>query len=175
MLVFRPTKGEKSGYWVGRASYVALREEVAFGRIDCTDPPNGTGEGLITIGEAQFPCRIHTAGRARWAHMPADWVMYDGDARLHVARPESGRTYLVEGGDGFEALRLRMEGLGARFAIEPATDRMRIGEMIWTRAKLLPKPQQSHMALRTTPELPERLTMFLAWVGLQHWLRLGRD
>ena len=175
MLVFSPTQGEKSSYWVLRASYLARKHDLEFGRVDCCDPTDGAGQGLVSIRGETFECRVHITGKGRWAHVPADWVMYRDGAIQHVARPESGRRYLVEGGGDQPPLRLRLEGLGARFAIEPATERMRIGEMIWTRAALVPRPRQAHMVLQTTPELPERLSMFLAWVGLQHWLRLTRE
>src|SRR4051812_9150896 len=110
MLVFKPTPGQTSTYSVQHASYLALRDDVAFGRIDCCDRADGTGDGLISIRDARFECRIHIAGKARWTYVPAEWVMYSGERKLHIARPDGGRTFLVEGGDLWGPLRLRIEG-----------------------------------------------------------------
>src|SRR3954447_18726755 len=106
MLAFRPTPGEKSSYSVQRASYLALKDDIEFGRVDCCDPTDGAGEGIICAWDNRFECRIQITGKGRWAHVPADWVMYDEGARRHVARTEGARTLFVEGGERHNPLRL---------------------------------------------------------------------
>src|SRR5262245_49254601 len=126
MLVLLPAAPEKSSFWRPSAAFAVRRGDAEIGRIDLSGTPKRDGDGRIRLGERTFDCRIHVTGRPRLAHVPSRWAMYEGDAALHAAVWESGRTFLVEGPD---ALRLRRRGLGAVVAIERGSDTAGIGEI----------------------------------------------
>ena len=172
MLVLLPAKPEKpSSFWRPGAAYAIHRADAEIGRIDLSGTPKRDGDGRIRLGERTFDCCVQVTGRARLAHVPSRWVMYEGDAALHAAVWESGQTFLVEGPD---ALRLRRRGLGgAVVAIERASDPAAIGEIRRVRGRLLPKPTAPRIELETSIELPETLAVFLLWIVVQDEFRSG--
>ena len=164
MLVLFPAKPERSSIWAPDTAFAIRRADAEIGRIDLRGSPKRFGEASIRLGERRFECRIHITGRRRWTYIPSRWVMSAGEAPLHGAVCESGKTFLIEGPD---PLRLRRRAFTGSFAIERASDAAQHGEIRWLRARLVPKPEPQRIVLDTSIELPESLEVFLLWIAAQ--------
>jgi hypothetical protein len=171
MLVIKRSGADRSTFLDKWETHVLLRDDAEIGRIEICAPGRHAIQGHVAVEERQFQCRVHLTGSPRLAHVPARWVMYDGDKELHSARVEGVRTFRVDGPPGLEWLRLRREGLlGLGFAIDRMPDERRIGQVAFVRARLIPRPRAQQYHLETTEALPATFEIFLAWIVVQSGL-----
>jgi hypothetical protein len=166
-LIFESTAVKGWAFWTPAAAFTIVRADAEIGRVDLTTRPKG-GEAKISLRGRSFECRIHITGKAHWTHVPSRWVMYSADAALHGATWESARTFLIDGEEGLEPLRL---SLGGPTTIERAGDRARVGEIRGLKRLLLPKYRPPQVVLDTSLDLPETFQVLLLWIVVQSDLR----
>jgi hypothetical protein len=166
MLILQPTKAKGPQFWRRGAAYCILRDAAEIGRIDISGTPKRDGEAQITLREQVFDCRIHITGRAHWTWVESRWLMYSEGAVLHGATWEGGRKFLTEAESGQPPLLLRKSTFGS-FAIERASDQVRVGEIKRIRARLLPKPVVERIVLDMSIDLQETFEVMLLWVAVQ--------
>ena len=167
MLIFVSTSVKRSAFWAPEAAFTIVRDDAEIGRVDLTSSPKG-GKARISLRERSFECRIHITGKAHWNYVPSRWVMYSADATLHGATRESARTFLIDGEEGLEPLRLRV---GNPTAIERAVDRAKVGEIKGLKRLLLPKFRPHRVGLDASLDLPETFEVLLLWIVVQNDLR----
>ena len=167
MLIFESTAVKRSAFWAPAAAFTIVRSDDEIGRVDLTATPKG-GEARISLRGHSFECRTHITGKAHWNYVPSRWVMYSADATLHGATCEGARTFLIDGEEGLEPLRLR---LGDSTAIERAVDRARVGEIRGIKRLLLPKFRPPRVVLDASLDLPETFEVLLLWIVFQNDLR----
>jgi len=83
---------------------------------------------------------------------------------MYGATWENSKTFLIDGQNELEPLRLRKES-GGSFAVERASDQVRVGEIKWRKRELLPKLVPIRIVLEMSVDLPETFEVFLLWIA----------
>jgi hypothetical protein len=170
MLILEPTAAIRSSFWAPGAAFAILRDDATIGRIDMGGRPARDEVAGISLGERSFECHIHPTGKARWTYVPSRWVMYSGESAMYGATWENSKTFLIDGQNELEPLRLRKES-GGSFAVERASDQVRVGEIKWRKCDLLPKLVPIRIVLEMSVDLPETFEVFLLWIAGQNNFR----
>ena len=93
--------------------------------------------------------------------------MYSGDTALHGATCESDTSFLTDGEEGQEPIRLRRERFSGRCMVERASDQQRVGEIKRVRPRLLPKPVGLRIVSDMSVDLAETFEVLLLWIYVQ--------